>query len=158
MTGRLQSFDHPARQHQVADGDEDPGQGQDLLGASFAELFANAFRPAPHLDDLDPALADLTEVEGAGVSLAVHPGEHSLDGLRCRGLAEAVGHHQAPVPIRPGIGLGIDEAELDGGVDVPGLVVDAKVNLEIGPVIGERIEYRLEVLSALLGIEQGASA
>ena len=48
----------PAGQHQVGDDGDDLGP---LERAAFAELLANALRAAPHLHDLGPALAHLTQ-------------------------------------------------------------------------------------------------
>ena len=59
-------------------------------------------------------------------------------------MAEAVGDEQPPVPVGLRVGLGVDLAQENGRVDVALLVVDAQVQLEVGPVVGERVEDLLK--------------
>ena len=61
------------------------------------------------------------------------------------GVAEAVGDQQAPVPVGLRVGLRVDLAQRDRGVDVAALVVDPQVELEVGPVGRKRVEDLLEV-------------
>src|SRR5215217_2331728 len=117
-----------------------------LQGAALAELFADALGPAPHLDELGPALAHLAQLQLAGDPLGVEPGEHSPDALSRGRVAKALGDEQPPVPVGLGVGLGVDLAEPHRAVDVAALVVDAEVELEVRPVGGKRVEDELEVV------------
>src|SRR5215218_2784850 len=114
--------------------------------AALAELFADALRPAPHLHDLGAPLAHLGNGQLAADAFAVQLGQHGLDGLRRRGMAEAVGDEQPPVPIRVAVDLRVDLAQSHGAVDVVGLVLDPQVELEVGPVGRQRLEDALEVI------------
>ena len=53
-------------------------------------------------------------------------------------MAEAMGDHQPPVPVVVGVGLGVGGHQHHRGVDVAALVEDPQVELEIGPVVGQR--------------------
>ena len=68
---------------------------------------------------------------------AVHRGHR-------RGVAEAVRHQQPPVPVVARVGLRVAGDEVQRGVDVARLVVDAQVQLEVRPVAGERVDDLLE--------------
>src|SRR5581483_3138522 len=68
----------------------------------------------------------------------------SLDGLGGGGVAEPVRDQEAPVPVSLRVGLGVHLREQNGGVDVALLVSDAQIQLQIGPVIGEGVQNRLE--------------
>jgi hypothetical protein len=68
---------------------------------------------------------------------AVHRGHR-------RGVPEVVGHQQPPVPIVARVGLRVAGDEVERGVDVARLVVDAQVQLEVRPVAGKRVDDLLE--------------
>ena len=59
-------------------------------------------------------------------------------------MAEAVGDQQAPVPVVMGVGLGVARHQVDRGFNVARLIGDAQVELEVGPVVGKRVEDLLE--------------
>src|SRR4051794_36983552 len=61
-------------------------------------------------------------------------------------MPEGLGDQETPVPVGLRVGQGVDLREGHGGVDVVVLVVDAQVELEVGPVAGERVECLLEVV------------
>lgn len=114
--------------------------------AALTELFAHALRPAPHLNYLGAAFTDLAQVELTGEPLLVEPPQHPEHRLRSRRLPEAVGDRNPPVPLRLRIRLGVDQAEVDGSVDVSVFVIDPQIELEVGPVGRQRIEHILKVL------------
>ena len=69
-----------------------------------------------------------------------------MNGRRRGGVAEAVRDGQPPVPIVVGVGLRVAGRQIDGSVDVERLVGEPQIELEVGPVVGEPIDDRLECL------------
>jgi tRNA-modifying protein YgfZ len=59
-------------------------------------------------------------------------------------MPEPVGHYQAPLPILPRIGLRVAGREQHRRLDIATQVVDAQVELEIGPVTRKGVDYLLE--------------
>ena len=51
-----------------------------------------------------------------------------------------MGDDQAPVPVAARVGLSVAGDHQDGGVDVAALVEDPDVHLEVGPVVGQRVD------------------
>lgn len=101
---------------------------------TLAELFPDAFRAAPHLNDLGAALPDFPQSQFTAETLPVEPLEHAADGLCCGRLAETLSDRHPPMPIGPGIWLGVDHAQVNRCVDVPVLVIDPQIELEVGPI------------------------
>ena len=61
-------------------------------------------------------------------------------------MAEAMGDQQSPVPVVLGVGLCVAGDQQDGRVDIPALVEDAQVQLEVRPVVRQRVDYLLKAL------------
>ncbi len=70
--------------------------------------------------------------------------ERAVHGRRRRRVAEAVGDQQAPVPIVFGVRTGVARHEVHRRFDVTRLVGEPQVELQVGPVVGERIDDPLE--------------
>ena len=111
-----------------------------LLGADLAQLVAQRLRAAPLRLDRDAALADLAQRQLALDPGVVEQAERHVHGLHRGRVAEAVRDQQPPVPVVLGVGLRVGDDEEDGGVDVARLVGDPQVELEVGPVVGERLD------------------
>ena len=67
-----------------------------------------------------------------------------MHGRRGGGMAEAVRDEQPPVPVVVGVGLRVAGRQVERGFDVARLVGEPQVELEVGPVVGERVDDRLE--------------
>ena len=94
---------------------------------TYRELLA---RTKTEISEVDARAAQ--ELQGA-----VHRG--------CRGgVAEAVRDDDAPVPVVARVGLRVAGHEVQRGVDVARLVVDAQVQLEVRPVARKGIDDRLK--------------
>jgi putative hydroxymethylpyrimidine transport system substrate-binding protein len=117
VAGRGQGRVDPAGQHQIGGDREDARHRAALDRAALAELLANALRAAPHLHHLGAALADLGDPELAADAFGVELRQDPGDGLRGRGVTEAVGDQQAPLwpaGARVAVDLRVDLAEEDG--------------------------------------------
>ena len=117
-----------------------------LLRAAALELVADRLRPAPHLLDLDAPGAQLAQRELALDAGLVEELQRAVDRRRRSGVAEAVGDEQPPVPVVLGVGLGVGRDEVRRRVDVAALVGDPQVELEVGPVVGQRVDDLRELL------------
>ena len=69
-----------------------------------------------------------------------------MHGRRGGGVAEAMGHEQPPVPVVVGVGTRVARGQVQRRLDVARLVGDPQVELEVGPVLGQRVDDPLEVL------------
>ena len=63
-----------------------------------------------------------------------------MDGGRCGGVAEAMRDQQAEVPVVVRVGHGVAGDQVRRGVHVPPLVGQPQVDLQVGPVVGQRID------------------
>ena len=115
-----------------------------LLGAQATKLVAHRVRPAPHLCDLDPTLAQLAHRELALDPRVVEQAQRAVDRLRGGRVPEAMRDDQPPVPVVLGVGTRVARREIDRRVDVARLVRDPQIELEIGPVVGERVDDLLK--------------
>lgn len=59
-------------------------------------------------------------------------------------VPEIMGDQQVPVPVVVRVGLGVTRREVDRRVDIARLVLDAKIELQVSPVIRERVNDLLE--------------
>jgi putative hydroxymethylpyrimidine transport system substrate-binding protein len=105
----------------------------------------HGFRAAPHLDHLGATLVPVADDH-----LALDPGlveerQRPLHRLGGRGVTEAVGDVEPPVPVGLRVGLGVDLGEDHRGVDVLRLVGDPQVDDHVRPVVGQGVEDRLEI-------------
>src|SRR3954453_2973900 len=91
----------------------------------------------------DPRLAhgDL-----AGDPRFVEDLQRRVRGGRGGGVPEAVGDDDPEVPVVLRVRLGVAGDHVDRRVDVARLVEDADVDLEVGPVVRQRVDDRLEVI------------
>jgi tRNA-modifying protein YgfZ len=116
------------------------------LRPALGELLADAFWTPPHWDDLNPPLPYLAQGEltlDAGlVELPQDAGDRGSGGS----VPEPVGHNQAPMPVLPRIGLRVAGREQHGRFDITAQVVNAQVELEIGPVTRQRVDDLFEGL------------
>ena len=67
--------------------------------------------------------------------------------LHRRGVAKAVRDQQSPVPVVFGVGLRVRHDQEDRRIDVARLVGDSQVQLEVGPVVRQRVDDLLEARS-----------
>jgi tRNA-modifying protein YgfZ len=62
------------------------------------------------------------------------------------GVTKAVRYEQAPVPVVMRIGPGVAAGQVQRRFDVAGLIGDPQVELEVGPVVGQRVDDLLEAV------------
>jgi len=115
-----------------------------LLSPHARELFAHGLRAAPHLNRLDATAAVLAHSKLTLDARLVEQPQGGVNGGRGGGVTEAMSDQQAPVPVVVGVRLCVAGDQIDGGVDVARLVGQAQVELEVGPVVRERIDDPLE--------------
>src|ERR1700722_8784722 len=118
-----------------------------LLGAQTRELFAHRVRTAPHLGDLDTSGALLAQRQ-----LALDPGfveqaQGTVRGWRRGRMSETMGNQQTPMPVVMGVGPGVARHQVHARVDVSRLVGYAQIELEVGPVVWQRVHDALESVS-----------
>ena len=97
----------------------------------------------PHLGHLDAAGADFAQDELSVDARFVQQAQRAVRGRRGRGVPELVGDEEMEMPVVVGIRLGVARDEQRGGVDVA-VLVDAQVELEVGPVRRQCVEELLE--------------
>src|SRR4051794_32957169 len=114
--------------------------------ATAAKVPAHALRPAPHLDDLGPPLVNVPDDQLAIDALAIQELESPLHRLGRGGVAKAMRDQQSEVPVGLRIRLRVHLREQDSRVDVALLVGDPEVQLEIGPIVRERVDNFLKGL------------
>src|SRR4051794_34876650 len=113
--------------------------------ATPPEVLADALGPAPHLHDLRAALVDVPNHELALDPLVVEESQRSLDRLGGGRVAEAVGDQEPEMPVGPRVRLRVHLAEQHRRVHVPLLLVeDPQVELQVRPIIGQRVDDLLE--------------
>src|ERR1700761_794216 len=78
-----------------------------LLGADPPELLADGLGPAPHRVDLDASAARLADRELAVALGLLDQTERRVCSLRRSSVTKPVRHQQPPVPVGPGVGLGV---------------------------------------------------
>src|SRR5712692_895217 len=117
-----------------------------LLRPELAELLAHRFGAPPHRGDLGASAADLAHRHLAGDPGVVEQREAAVHGGGGGGVAEAVGDEQPPVPVGVRVGLRVAGDEVERRLDVAALVPHAQVQLEVGPVVGERVHDLLELV------------
>src|SRR3954453_11657566 len=118
-----------------------------LLRADPPELLAHGLGPAPGLHDLGATGAHLAQRDLAVDAGVVEQRQRGVHGGRRRRVTEPVGHQDAPVPIVLRVGLGVAGDHEHRGRHVLVLVEDPHVELEVGPVVGQRIDDLLERVS-----------
>jgi diguanylate cyclase (GGDEF)-like protein len=124
----------------------DPDVRRRLERPTRAELASHRLRAAPHLHDLGPALVHVADDELTADALIIEELERPLHRLSGGRVTEAVGDVDPPVPVGLRVGLRVDLGHQHRGVDVLALVGETQVADDVGPVAGERVEDRLEVL------------
>src|SRR5437763_5420240 len=117
-----------------------------LLRAKLAELLAHRLGAPPHRRDLRAAAADLAHGQLARDPGVVEQPQRAVHRGRRGGVAEAVGDEQAPVPVGLRIGLRVAGDHVQRALDVPSLVTQPQVQLEVSPVVGERVDDLLELV------------
>ncbi len=108
------------------------------------ELFAHGLRTAPHLNCLDATAALLAHSKLTLDARLVEQPQGRVNSGRGSGMTEAMSDQQTPVPVVVGVRLCVAGDQIDGGVDIARLVGQAQVELEVGPVVRERIDDPLE--------------
>ena len=138
VAGRRQRALHARAEQQV----RRPARARapSLLGAQAAELLARRLRAAPHLHDLDAAAAHLAHRQLALDARFVEQPQRAVHGRRGGGVPEAVRDQQPPVPVVVGVGARVAGGEVQRRLDVARLVGDAQVELEVRPVLGQRVD------------------
>ena len=80
-----------------------------------------------------------------------------MHGGRRRGVAETVGYQQPPVPVVVRVGARVAAREVQRRLHVARLVGDAHVELDVGPVVRERVHEPLELICEGHGAKPSAA-